>query len=344
MTDDDIMGIKCSQRLSQLKKNGCCSLSYLTLANRSHSYYYHPKGYLAYRDFLRSAIVLGDPVTALSDIGSIVSDFKKKCMSEGYSACFFASTKNTAEACRKEGFKCYYIGSESKVQLDKHSVAGNRKRSIRSSINSVMKYDLAVEEYVPDNGRDKDLETQILKSSRDWCACQNTPELGFIIGPLDFELTTGKRYFYCMKDGKVLAFVLYYPVYGTGSYYMDHTRRRHDAPRGCIDHIVNESFKILKNEGVNEIYMGLAPFSFLDSKHNDNPRYMNALFSAVRSNDFLYPSRSQLFFKKKFATDWIPNYACFHPRITARSIFAIMDSFCPGGLMSLLSYKTRQII
>ncbi|MEE9115777.1 MAG: DUF2156 domain-containing protein [Thermoplasmata archaeon] len=329
-------------RLDSLKKHGSNSISYLTLWDGLSIFHGEWEGYIAHKDRLRVSVVLGDPVVPVSEMKKAVGDLKDHFKSRGSHICFFACTEKTSRLLIDEGFKCLYIGSEAVVDLEEFSLAGGRMHSVRSSVNYARRHNLVMEEYVPENGRDESIEQEVMYISQDWCTSQRIPELRFMIGKLNFEITEGKRYFLCRHEDKAVSFIVYYPVFATGDYYLDLMRRRKDAPRGCMDFLLAESFDQIVKEGVGKIYLGFSPFSFLNSPKNANPHYANSLFTFLSDPfEFFYPAQSEFMFKNKFATSWEPNYLCYYPRLTMRGLFAILDAFCPGGLGSILSHKAK---
>jgi lysylphosphatidylglycerol synthetase-like protein (DUF2156 family) len=203
---------------------------------------------------------------------------------------------------------------------------------------------MIVEEYNYSNKRNFDLEDKIKKISKEWCSRKKNPELDFVSGHVNFEDYKNIRYFICKHEGEVVGFINFYPIYGTKSYYLDLTRQGNNSPRGTIDFLYYECIKKLKKEGIEKIYIGLSPLSFLNqySKEN-NQNYLKIMYFIHPLIGLIYPIKSEFFYKNKFATDWEPNYICFYPRISIRAIFSLIHSIYKGGFAGIIIHKLKSI-
>ena len=186
---------------------------------------------------------------------------------------------------------------------------------------------------------------EIISIAIEWCRLKKTPELSFAFGSVDFDNYEGARYFVCKHKEKIVGFISYYPIFGVNGYYLDLTRRGLHAPRGTIDYLIVKSFEILKEEGAKKIYIGFSPFSFLAHSGSINSRFYRNLFTFVKPLfEFGYPAKSEFFFKKKFATDWEPNYVVFYPRVSIRNLLSLINSIYEGGIAAFVITKLKYLI
>lgn len=333
------------KRKSDLKKYGSSSLSYLTLSKDLSSFSGDSwKGYFAYKEFMKSAVILSDPVVQEGKINAAVKDLISFFSKNKKHIAFFLATDRIVEILRTNGFKTFYFGKEAVVDLDKFDISGKKGWSIRSSVNFAKRNNMTVEEYNYKEMRDLNIEKGIKKVSDEWCKTKKEPELDFAFGHVNFDEYKEIRYFICKYECRIVGFITYYPIYGINSYYLDMTRRSMDSPRGVIDFLHVESFNILKKEGVKKIFIGLAPMSFFNSNSNtENNKFPNLLFFFKPLFEIIYPAKSELFYKKKFATDWESNYICFYPRVSIRSLFSLCHAVYNGGLGGLLIYKITHL-
>jgi phosphatidylglycerol lysyltransferase len=327
--------------LNDLKKYGSCSLSYLTLFKNLKIFTFSESdGYFAYKEFMSSVSILGDLIVPLDQADNAIKEMISFCSNTNKHISFFLCTKRNVNLLMNNGFKVLYFGSEAVVDLYDFTISGNKNWKIRSSINYARKKNLIVEEYNFNGKRDPYIEDEISRISEEWKKTKGEPELNFAFGMLDFDYLKDSRYFICKDNGSIVGFITLYPIFGLNSYYLDLSRRDHTAPRGVIDLLFVESFNVLRNEGVNKVYIGFSPLSFLDNGLSVNSeRYITFLRKIYPLFHMLYPTRSELFFKSKYASYWEPNYICFYPRISIRSLFCLLHSIYEGGFAGLLSYK-----
>ena len=83
--------------------------------------------------------------------------------------------------------------------------------------------------------------------------------------------------------------------------------------------------------------------SFFNYEVVKNHRSLKFLFILKPLFELIYPAKSELFYKKKFATDWESNYVCFYPRVSIRSLFSLCHAVYKGGLGGLLAYKIKYL-
>ncbi len=327
-----------SKLIGCLKKYGRTSSSYLTL-NKDIKYFIPDSfdGYISYVEYANTAVAI-EPVCSTAHVSEIIHGFKSFCIKNKKHICFFGCTQEVCEIFETEKFKTLYIGSESFVSLDKFTTAGGRMASVRRGINHAKRVGVHVEECFPDDS--DEVKEEMYAVTKDWLKTKRAPELKFMIGDLSFDLPD-KRYFIAFNDKKIKAFAVYNPIYARKSYYLDLNRRRRNAPNGTMELLFSESFKRLKQDEADRIYLGLSPFSNMQNMENHFflSKMMRFLYEPF---DFFYPAKSEYFFKQKFSTGWEKRYLCYYPKLSLRMVYAIFLSFCPGGLKKIISYKLKR--
>jgi phosphatidylglycerol lysyltransferase len=333
-------GVK--NKLYYLKKYGGNSLSYLTLADDISYFRKNWNGYIGYKEFFRSILVLGDPIVYKRSLSKVIDDLKENFVSKKCNICFFLCTDKIIHHLKDAGFKGLYVGDEAIVDLDKFDISGKKGWKIRSSVNYAKRNKMVVEEYLFNEERCFETERCLKGISDEWCKSINLPTFRFAFGNVDFECLRETRYFTCKYKDRFVGFINYYPIYKENSYYLDLTRRALDAPRGVIDYLYVTSFNKLKEEGVKKIYIGYSPIS---SSTSFDPNFNNRMSIIIRSIfNVFYPAKSEFFFKKKYATEWAPNYVFYYPRLSVRMLFSIMHSVCDGGIGEILLEKCKKIL
>ena len=331
-------------RLSCLKRYGTNPLSYLTLSEDLSTVTGKWDGYIAYKSHLKSAVVLGDPIVSDESMQESVRDLKKVLCADKHHICFFLCTEKMKKPLYNERFKGFCFGQDAVVNLNDFNLSGRKKWSIRSSVNYAKKHNMIVEEYKHALHRSKDVENEIKKISDEWITMKKEPELTFTFGHVDFEKNKEVRYFISKHNGAVTGFLAYYPIYGKNCYYLDLTRRKNDSPRGTIDCLMVKSFEILKKEGVEKIYIGCSPLFFQRLDPGINIRFTTVFFRACTPFfGFLYPAKSELFFKKKYATEWEPYYIFYYRRFSLRIFLSMIHAIYEGGIASIIIHKFKYL-
>lgn len=331
-------------QLSCLKKYGTNPLSYLTLSEDLLKINGEWDGYIAYKIYFKSALILGDPVVSDESMQEAVKKMKQNFRSGKNHICLFLCKGKMIKPLRKEGFRGFCFGQDAIVNLDDFNLSGKKKWSIRSSVNYAKKNNMIVEEYKYELKRSVKIEDEIKKISKEWATMRKEPELTFAYGQIDFEKNKEIRYFIIKHEGQITGFLTYLPIYGKNNYYLDFTRRKKNSPRGTIDYLMVKSFEILKSEGVNKIYIGGSPLFFQQLDPNTNLVFTTIFFKAIKPFfGFLYPAKSELFFKKKYATEWEPYYIFYYPRFSIQIFLSMIHAIYQGGIASIIIHKFKYL-
>ena len=328
---------KSGSHLLSLKKYGNNSLSYLTLSDDLSFFNGNWEGYIAYNKIFKTAVVLGNPIIPREDLLKAVKEFKNKFSSQNIHICFLGCTDQITNILLNQGFKGFLIGHEAIVDLNKFKYSGKKGWSIRSSINYAIKNKMTVEEYKFKEKKSLKIENELKRITNEWCKIKQMYELTFAFGHVDFNTFPDLRIFICKFQGRIVGFVVYFPIFGLQSYYLDLTRRELNSPRGVIDYLCVKSFEILKAEGIKKIYIGYSPVIYSLDSYLSSKLFMN--FKPFL--EFFYPSKSEFFFKNKYATDWEPNYFFWSPHISIRMLFALVHTIYGGGLASIFLNKIK---
>lgn len=327
-----------------LQKYGKNPLSYLSLINHLDSLIGDFDGFITYKKKFNTIIALGDPIVPEKNFQRAIEKLKSISYKNKNSICIFSCSDRISSILDEKEFKGISIGKTAVVNLSKFTIKGGKNWSIRSSINYAKKHNYVIEEYNPSYYFSEELEDNIKKISEQWLRIKNIPEPRFVIGKLNFNDEFDQRFFICRNKGEIVGYINYYPV-SDKEYYLDHTRRITNAPRGVMDFLMVKSFEKLKSEGFEKVYIGLSPFKMEECK--------NAHFSLVEKIFFqigkylislFYPIKSEYFFKKKYATNWEMNYCYFFPRLSFKSFLSLSNIFYSGGIKSLLYKKLKGII
>lgn len=329
-------------RLDCLKKYGKNTLSHLTLSNSLSIFVGDWEGYIAYKNIFKCAIVLGNPIVNSVSLEKALRDLKNWAKSKKLSVFIFVCSDNGCEFYKKQGFKRVCWGHEAIINLNEFNIKGRKKSNIRNNINYAVKNKLIIDEYRYISNRNKFIEKEIQRISKEWCQIKKIIEPAFLIGKIDFENNYGSRYFICKYNNKIVGFLKYCPIFGKNGIYLDLGKRCINSPRGTIDYLIIKSFEILRNEGIEKVHFGPSPYSFLSPDITKYSRISEKLFILFRPLfELIYPVKSEFFIKDRYATSWEPSYIYYYPHLNFRVILSLIHAVYPGGLASIILAKIK---
>ena len=311
------MQVPQAQLDSWVRRYGANSNSYVLLEGPK-SYFTSPgvDGFLAYQVSGGIALIAGDPVCAPQQARGLIRDFARAMMRPVGA---YQVSPAMLEAFRAEGFADVQIGKEAIFDLRRFTLAGGKMELVRAATNKARREGVVVSEHHPFTHDAEAINKQLSEISDAWLSCKGNHELGFVLGSLGLERPSAKRYFIARSEngaGRIEGFIICEPIYRRSGYYLDVTRRRHDAIRGTMELLSAEILHLLGEEGFEMASMGLAPLALLDDPDLlDHPvlaRLMRFVFDKVNIGyDFKFLYR----YKAKYHPhNWEPRYFCFNQR------------------------------
>ena len=309
---------------------GCNSTSYVLLEG-SWKYFTTPgiDGFLAYQLSAGVAVVGGDPVCTPGQAPTLLKNFIAHMDGRPVSA--YQVSPNMLPAFDKAGFRHIQIGKEAIINLNEFTLAGGRMELVRAATNKAKREGVVVYEHFPFAIGSQNLNQELCEISDEWLRTRGEHEFGFLLGSLNLEQRSAKRYFVARSDrgrGRIEGFIVCEPIYGCNGYYLDVTRRRTDAVRGTMELLTTEIFKTLFAEGYEMASMGLAPLALLDDPdlevHAALARVMRLIYQRASSN---YDFKLLYRYKAKYHPHlWTPRYLCFNSkRLDLRIVYAVIQ-------------------
>jgi phosphatidylglycerol lysyltransferase len=221
---------------------------------------------------------------------------------------------SSADLFERAGMHCEPSAEDAIIHLDRFSMAGSRRASIRHSVASARRAGLVVESYGPQHA------AGCAAVSQAWLATKRGGEMGFTLGRFD---SVGASADDCRVavdgDGRVVAFVTWHRFNDDRARVLDLMRRHPDAPNPAMDLLIGDSLAKFAAEGVELASLGSVPLS-----HG-------------KLAERIYPTRSLRRFKDKFAPDWQPRYLAVPSRAWApTAIVAVARAYSTGGLCRAL--------
>ena len=327
---------------------GINSTSYVLLEGPKQ-YFTSPRvdGFLAYQVRAGTAIIGGDPVCSRSQAPELIRDFvasMTKCSVGAYQV-----SPEMRDAFRDAGFKDIQIGKEAVFDLRRFSLAGGLMELVRAATNKARREGVVVSEHRPFALGARSANDELRAISAEWLKEKGEHEFGFLLGSLELEQRSAKRYFIARSGGgagRIEGFIVCEPIYGRNGFYLDVTRRRVDAVRGTMELLTTEIFRMLRAEGYEMASMGLAPLALLDdpdlSRHPHLTSVMRFVYQRVNN---VYDFKLLYRYKAKYHPDaWEPRYFCFNQkRLTLRMLYAVVQVRNAITLGSLLSRRPKKV-
>ncbi|HYK19625.1 MAG TPA: DUF2156 domain-containing protein [Pyrinomonadaceae bacterium] len=312
-----------------VRRYGTSSNSYVLLEGPK-SYFTSPDvdGFLAYQISGGTALIAGDPVCPPGQARRLIHDFTVAMMRPVGA---YQVSPQMLQAFRQEGFDDVQIGKEAVFDLHRFTLAGGEMELVRAATNKARREGVVASEHHPFARGAEAINEELKEISNEWLKGKGSQELGFVLGSLNLDQPSAKRYFIARSQhgtGRIEGFIVCEPIYGRNGYYLDVTRRRADAVRGTMELLTAEILRLLREEGCEMASMGLAPLALLDDPDLvDHPlltRLMRFVYQRVNvSYDFKLLYR----YKAKYHPHaWEPRYFCFNQRrLSLGMLYAIVN-------------------
>lgn len=277
-------------RMEQLHIHGSGSLAYSAL-QEGLRYFNHELGFVAFKqldDAPGSVVVLADPICSKENLKPFMEAFLK----EKNDPIFLHITHETAEILNEKGFSVNELGVETFIELQDFNLVGNKKQQLRNARNGGKNDQLKVIEV---EQMDDDMLKALKKISDDWMQekVAGANEMRFIVRPMVYVDEVDVRKFVAIKDGEIVGFVVFDPMYENGKvigYIANQLRSNLNRTYSVVDYIVIEAIEKFKAEGKKLLSLGLSPFAKVDdSDQFHHSKLLTAHFKyAFEKANFLY--------------------------------------------------------
>jgi len=312
-----------------VRRYGTNTNSYVLLEGPK-SYFTVPgvDGFLAYQVRSGVALIAGDPVCAPCQARRLIRGFTRAMMRPVGA---YQVSPAMLSAFRDEGFADVQIGKEAIFDLTRFTLAGGKMEVVRAATNKARREGVVVSEHDPFATGAGAINNELHEISEAWLSCKGNQELGFVLGSLNLDQPSAKRYFIARAEngtGRVEGFIVCEPIYGRSGYYLDVTRRRPDAIRGTMELLSTEILRLVGDEGYQMASMGLAPLALLDDPDLlDHPVLARAMRFVYERMNLNYDFKRLYRYKAKYHPDrWEPLYFCFNqPRLSLSMLYAVIQ-------------------
>jgi pimeloyl-ACP methyl ester carboxylesterase len=306
----DMISGQTDPRLSFLQQFGHRSLAYSSL-QEGLDFYLNPEyGYIAYSNvksgsqnpMTQTTLCLADPICAMSNKRSLLKGFLETFRDP----IFLHISKYTAQILDDLGFMVNELGIETILDIQKFCLIGKKKEFLRSQFNRAQKDGLQVIEL-----DETTVSPESLRSISDkWRKNKvvSYGELSFITRPMVYSDEFGARKFYVLKDGFVIGFVVFDPIYNGGlitGYLANILRTDYKSSYSVTDFVILEALKKFKSEGLKELSLGFSPFCDIDDSGDFRfSKLLKQIFRYSFENaNYIYNFKELSFHKKRYRPD-----------------------------------------
>ncbi|WP_030261505.1 bifunctional lysylphosphatidylglycerol flippase/synthetase MprF [Streptomyces violens] len=292
--------------------------------NEGNSYFTSPgaEGVIVYRRSGRCLVQFGGPFAPAEHYSRLLGAFAAYARRQRLRLVGIQLQQADAVRYAELGFTVNQIGASYAVDLAGFSLRGSRFVRLRNKISRSLRSGLTVQEAPADQwtGALRELDARWLAGKG-----KHARPLEFLVGQHGGAAQRHRRLFVGLIDGELAGYISYSPVYGSRSGWLhDLSRRRPDGPPGVAEAINSHAIEVFRGEGARWLHFGFTPFTGLDPAcevPGHSPAFRWLVGKLWERGDAVYPARSQLAYKEKWAPDVvIPEYIAFRGRASLRSL------------------------
>lgn len=256
--------------------------------------------FIAYRVANGFAIVLEEPVCDEEHKLEVLQEFDISCKKMGLKTAFYRVDENSFQWFNQLRKQKMLIGQEAILEVEKFTLQGVDKKSIRNGLNSLKKKEFTTS--IHKAPLSDELVGELKAVSDEWLLAFDKGEIIFSQGMFDAaELKQQDIISIKDKEGKIVAFLNIIPDYAPDECTYDLIRKTAQAPGGCMDALIIALVDYAKEKKYQFINLGLVPLSGLS--HPENPAEQLIKYASTRLTRFKQ-YHSMRNFKEKYATIW----------------------------------------
>ena len=297
-----------ARRLALVRQHGNCTMAYSAAFEDGLQYFGDDRGFIAYKMVWGTAMVLSDPVAAVEDREALIRDFVK----EKSDVCFWQVAKPTAQILSKMGFAVNEMGPDTRLDLPNY-----KRKSLRHDFNRSVRDGYVIKECTAaEVGLDA-----IRNVSDRWRETRTFAdrEVSFLNRPIVLEDEPDVRKFFTFdRDGKLVAFSFYDPIYDNGEvvgYSTSFKRRLPEVDSKICNAILHFAIETFRAEGRKSLYLGLSPMADIEDKEFRCNRLVSHLFRNSFNSKFynrhVYPLKGHASHKRDYKGTAEQTYCAF---------------------------------
>ncbi|TNC79816.1 MAG: hypothetical protein C9356_17300 [Oleiphilus sp.] len=267
--------------------------------------------------------VMTDPLCAAQDMAELLEEFDR---AQSCPNIYVAVTQVVADAVAKRGYSVNQVGVENSFRLDTFSLRGKKKKQLRHASHFGERTGCVVRE-LP--WSDVDAQ-QVENISLDWIHSKviSNREIRYSTRPAVFGDEWLVRKFYCMHEGRVVAYVFFDPYFESGKlkgYCANILRGRQEKCwNGALDFTVLEAVHKFREEGVPRVSLGVSPFHNIQPVTHEKKivRWISQWF--YEHGNRFYAFKNLAYHKTRYRADETPWFLCMKDVSLLRAYWGLL--------------------
>ena len=212
------------------------------------------------------------------------------------------------ESWDSKDFKKTPLGTSICIRLKDFDLKSPESKEVRRSLRKGKENDYRV---IPLRRKDRMDQHHVATLYKKWKRAKLPLPIKFLLSSPKAKnpVSNYEEWFVVEKEGRYIAFCSLVPYLKDGSlsFYVDHLIYDPDSDPHALGFLMSFLLEIFKEEGVEEVNLGLNPFARLSGT-----RSMEKLFSLLYKFPVLYKPKSLHYFKSKFGGEEQPEFCFFH--------------------------------
>jgi phosphatidylglycerol lysyltransferase len=265
------------------------------------------EAFIAYRIANGFAIVLEEPVCADDYKIPVLQEFERYCRKMGLKTAFYRVDETGISYFNYLKKRKLLIGQEAVLELEKFSLEGREKKSLRNALNSLQKKGYTAS--VCKAPLKKELVRELKQVSDEWLRHYEKKEIVFSQGMFDEKEIAQQDVIIIRNEwSQVKAFLNIIPDFAPEECTYDLIRKTADAPGGCMDALIIELIKYAKEKKLKYLNLGLVPMAGIEQPENTAERLIRYAYEKIKRFRHYTGLRE---FKEKYATTWVNKYLVY---------------------------------
>ena len=266
------------------------------------------EGLISYRMAGSFAVVLEQPVCAnRQDEMALLEEFEEFCIESGLRSAYYRVEEESLRLFHSLGKKSLIIGQEAIVDLEKFTLEGKNKKSMRNGLNSLQKNGFKTNIY------DAPIKDGLLQKleyvSNDWLKSTNREEIVFTQGMFDWEKLKNQTIITVEnEDEQVFGFLNIIPDFAPNEATYDLIRKSSEAPGGVNDALIIALIDYCRLNNYKYLNLGLAPLSGIDQAKDLPEKTLKFAYEKLQQFRHYRGLRD---FKEKFLPVWQNKYLIY---------------------------------